>query len=54
MYDEELEETIEWKKKQIKDFLELAEALELKKEEIEPKANALLEDLFKLMQKRKK
>lgn len=54
MYDEELEKTIEWKKKQLKDFLEIAEWLEMEKEEIEPRVDAYLEDLHKITQKRKK
>lgn len=54
MYDEELEKTIEWKKKQLKDFLEISKELGMEEKEIEKRMNAYLEDLHKITQKRKK
>ena len=50
--DEELEERIERKKRQIGQFLELSEKLEMKSAEREKRLDALLEDLKKLMDKR--
>ena len=50
--DEELEERIERKKRQIGQVLELSEKLGMKSEEREKRLDALLEDLKKLMDKR--
>ncbi len=54
MYDKEVEKQIEWKVKQLKDFLEISKELGMEEKEIEKRMNAYLEDLYKIKQKRKK
>lgn len=53
MQDDELEKEIDRKKQQIKDYREIAELFNYKKEIVEIQTNLMLEDLYKLMKKRK-
>ena len=51
--DEELEERIERKKRQIADFISISEKLGMKPKAREKRLDAMLEDLQKLIEERK-
>lgn len=51
--DEELEERIERKKRLIADFIKISEELGMKPKAREKRIDAMLEDLQKLIEKRK-
>ncbi len=51
--DEELEERIERKKRLIADFIKISEELGMKPKAREKRVDAMLEDLQKLIEKRK-
>lgn len=51
--DEELEERIEKKKRLIADFIKISEELGMKPKAREKRIDAMLEDLQKLIEKRK-
>lgn len=53
MYDD-LEKDIEWKKNQIRDYLKVADIIKASKEDRDKRIDLLLDDLNKLLKKRKK
>lgn len=53
MTDKEIEELIEKKKRNISDYLMIAEKLNLDKKTVEKQIDMMLEDISRLMKKRK-